>query len=139
MSCDCLYDHGKNPFIFNINKLALINTNYRTTLYTGDYMQLTLMSINVNSCVGLEKHPDNEQFIRIVRGKARILMGKEKNELNISAVADSNFAVIVPKNTWHNIINIGSVPLKLYSVYAPPHHPFNTVHRTKAEAEERGD
>ena len=61
-------------------------------------------------------------------------MGNCKDNLNYQRKIDSNYAVILPAGTWHNIINIGKTPLKLYSIYAPPEHPRGTVHRTKEEA-----
>ncbi len=63
------------------------------------------------------------------------MMGKNKTVLNHQQRVNSNYAVIIPAGTWHNIINIGNTPLKLYSIYAPPQHPFGTVHETKKAAE----
>lgn len=94
------------------------------------------MSIPVGGEIGLEMHPDLDQFIRIDSGLARVMMGRSKERLDFRRRADANFAVVVPVGTWHNIVNIGNTPLKVYSIYAPPHHPFGTVHRTKQEAEQ---
>ena len=94
------------------------------------------MNIPVHGDIGLEMHSNLDQFIRIEDGYCLIMMGKSKNFLNYQQKANSNYAVIVPAGTWHNIINIGNVPLKLYSIYAPPQHPFGTVHKTKKTAEE---
>ena len=63
------------------------------------------------------------------------MMGKNKSNLNCQLKVNDNFAAIIPSNTWHNIINTGNKPLKLYSIYAPPHHPFGTIHKTKRDAE----
>ena len=76
-----------------------------------------------------------DQFIRIESGKAKVYMGSCRNDLKEIGYANSNYAIIIPAGTWHNIVNTGSRPLKLYSLYAPPKHPFGTVHRTKADAE----
>lgn len=134
-----LRDYGDEPLIVNIDHLAKLNPNYRTALWTGKDLQVTLMSIPVRGDIGLEIHPDTDQFIRIESGRAQVLMGNSPNNLDYRKRVDSHYAVMVPAGIWHNIINIGNTPLKLYSIYAPPHHPFGTVHRTKEEAERRGD
>ena len=128
-------DNGPNPFIVNIDRLAKANQNYRTALWTGEHLQVTLMSIPVGGDIGLEMHDDLDQFIRIEDGYALVKMGKYEDQLDYQRRVNSNFAVIVPACTWHNIINVGCKPLKLYSVYAPPKHPFGTVHKTKKDAQ----
>ena len=128
-------DYGREPFLFNINHATAMNENFRTTLWTGCSMQLTLMSIPVGSEIGVEMHPDVEQFIRVEGGRAKIYMGSCRSDLREQACVDSNYAILIPAGTWHNIVNVGNCPLKLYSLYAPPQHPFGTVHHTKEEAE----
>lgn len=98
-------------------------------------MQVTLMSIPADGNIGLEVHPHTDQFICIENGCALAIMGKSKDSLCIRKKINSNYAVIIPAGTWHNIINTGNTPLKLYSIYAPPQHPFGTVHETKKSAE----
>ncbi len=93
------------------------------------------MSIDVGDDIGLEIHPKVDQFLRIEEGQGLVQMGKSKDNLNFVRNAGDDFAIIVPANTWHNVTNTGNIPLKLYSIYAPPNHPFGTVHRTKADAE----
>ncbi|MBE5040142.1 cupin domain-containing protein [Oscillospiraceae bacterium DSM 107454] len=112
-----------------------MNNNYRTALWTGEHLQVTLMSIPVGGDIGLEMHDNLDQFIRIENGYALVQMGKDPDVLNDQQRVNSNYAVLVPAGTWHNIINIGRMPLKLYSIYAPPQHPFGTVHKTKEAAE----
>lgn len=129
-------DYGKEPLIVNIDRLTKANPYFRTALWTGEHLQVTLMSIPVGEDIGLEVHPHVDQFLRIESGCALAMMGKNKNCLNYQQRVNSDFAVIIPAGTWHNIVNIGRTPLKLYSIYAPPQHPFGTVHKTKAEAEE---
>ncbi|MGN1048073.1 MAG: cupin domain-containing protein [Eubacteriales bacterium] len=133
-----LHDYGPRPFVFNIDRLSEYNKNYRTAIWTGDHLQVTLMSIPVGGDIGLEIHPDTDQFIRIESGRGLAEMGNAANKLSQRKQVGGNDAVIVPAGTWHNITNIGRVPLKLYSVYAPPKHPYGTIHETKeiAEAEE---
>lgn len=119
----------------NIDCLAKANRNFRTALRTGKHLQVTLMCIPAGSEIGVEMHPNLDQFLRIEDGCGVAMMGKCKEVLNYRKKVNSNYAVIVPAGTWHNIINTGTSPLKLYSIYAPPQHPFGTVHRTKADAE----
>lgn len=128
-------DYGAEPLIVNIDRLANINTNYRTALWTGNHLQVTLMSIPVGGDIGLEIHSHLDQFIRIESGHALVMMGKCKDDLNYRQRVDCHYAAIIPAGTWHNIINTGNSPLKLYSIYAPVQHPFGTVQRTKADAE----
>ena len=131
-----LHDYGNNPLIFNIDAITKLNTNFRTTLWTGKYLQLTVMSIPVGKDIGLEMHSYLDQFIKVESGNAFVMMGKTKENLDYCKKIDNNYAIIIPANTYHNIINIGQNPLKLYSIYAPPQHPFNTIHKTKEDAEE---
>ena len=128
-------DLGGEPQVVNIDRLAKMNNYYRIALWTGNDLQVTLMSIPVRGDIGLEMHDDLDQFIRIESGRALVMMGECNNALNYREQVDCNYAVIVPAGTWHNIVNIGNTPLKLYSVYAPPKHPFGTVHPTKEDAE----
>ena len=80
-------------------------------------------------------HEDVDQFIRIESGHAKVYTGSCCHSLCEKACVDGNYAVIIPAGTWHNIVNVGNRPLKLYSLYAPPQHPYGTVHQTKADAE----
>ena len=127
-------DYGDEPFVFNINHATNMNRNFRTAIWTGRDMQLTLMSIPVGCDIGVEMHPNVDQFIRVESGRARVYMGSCKNDLKEKAFANENYAILIPAGTWHNIINTGNCPLKLYSLYAPPQHPFGTVHRTKKDS-----
>lgn len=124
-------DYGAEPLIVNIDLFAKANQNYRTALWTGNHLQVTLMSIPVGGDIGLEMHPDTDQFIRIESGYAFVMMGKNESNLTYRQRVNDNYAVIVPAGTWHNIINVGNTPLKVYSIYAPPKHPFGTVNKTK--------
>ena len=96
---------------------------------------LDIMSIKVGEDIGLEIHPVTDQFLRIEAGQGIVKMGRTKDKLNFKANLTDEMAIMVPAGTWHNIINTGNKPLKLYSIYAPPHHPYGTVHKTKADAE----
>lgn len=127
-------DNGPAPFVDNIEMFTLENDNYRTTLWTGSNLQVTLMAIRPGHDIGMEVHMDHDQFLRIEQGQATVHMGPDENSLQ-SWQANADDAVIVPAGTWHNLVNSGDEMLKLYSIYAPPEHPHGTVHATKEDAE----
>lgn len=129
-----LKDYGTDPFTININASTIDNNNFRLALWTGSHLQLTLMSINVGEDIGLEMHPDVDQFIRIERGNAEVTMGDMKDMVSFRENLKDDDIVIIPAGKWHNIINTGNQPLKLYSIYAPANHPHGTVHKTKQDA-----
>lgn len=131
-----LKDYGPYPLVINIENATTDNNNFRTALWTGTYMQLTLMSIEPGEDIGLEMHPDIDQFIRIEAGKGYVKMGETKARMDFKATVYEDCAIIIPAGTWHNLINTGTEPIKLYSIYAPPQHPHGTVHKTHEEAEE---
>jgi mannose-6-phosphate isomerase-like protein (cupin superfamily) len=93
------------------------------------------MSIPVGEDIGLEIHPNVDQFLRIEEGQGLTLMGNSKNHLYFRQPVYDDSAIFIPAGTWHNLINTGNKPLKLYSIYAPPNHPWGTIHQTKAIAE----
>lgn len=130
-----LKDYGPKPFVINIEKATKQNNTFRTALWTGEHLQVTLMSINVGEDIGLEVHPNVDQFLRIEEGEGIVKMGDRKDRLDYQKKVYDNFAIMIPAGKWHNIINTGNTPLKLYSIYAPPNHPHGTVHKTKAMAE----
>ena len=125
-----LGDYGKNPFVVNIDRYTRINKNFRTALWTGEHMQLTLMSIPVGGETGLEKHEEHDQFIKIEEGIGFVMMGNNKDALNIQNRVNRNYSILIPAGTYHNLKNTGSRPLKLFSLYAPPAHPFGTAQLT---------
>ncbi|MDF2804318.1 MAG: hypothetical protein K0S61_4223 [Anaerocolumna sp.] len=126
-----LKDYGPQPFVVNINEATKQNQTFRTALWTGNHLQVTLMSINVGDDIGLEVHPNVDQFIRIEDGQGIVKMGRNKNRLDFQANVYDDFAIMIPAGTWHNIINTGNKPLKVYTIYAPPEHPHGVVHVTK--------
>ena len=133
----CETDHGPQPFSANIMRMARHNQNFRTAFWTGCHLQMTLMSIPPCGEIGVEMHPDTDQFIRVEEGKAIVCMGDCKDWLDIQCHLCPGDAIFVPCGTWHNIINIKNCPLKLSSIYAPPQHPKGTIHRTKEAAERK--
>lgn len=128
-------DMGPNPFVVNIEQVTEANDAFRAALWTGRHLQLTLMSIGVGEEIGLEMHPNLDQFLRIEEGQGIVKMGSSRDRLDFELFVREDYAIFVPAGAWHNLINTGSVPIKLYSIYAPPQHPHGTVHFTKAEAE----
>ena len=119
----------------NIEEATTTNTSFRKVLFTGKAMQLTVMSIGPGEDIGLERHEDTDQFLRVEAGSAHVVIGVSKDELDETHDLTAGSAVIVPAGTWHNVINTGTGPLKLYSIYAPPNHPPGTVHATRAESD----
>lgn len=137
----CITDHGPEPFVVNIEKITKQNNTYRTALWTGEHLQLTLMSINVGEDIGLEVHPHTDQFIRIEEGRGLVKMGDTENRLDFQAPVCAGYAIFIPAGKWHNLINTGRTPIKLYSIYAPPQHPHGTIQETRpiADASEHHD
>jgi len=129
-----LKDYGPEPFVVDIERATELNEAFRTALWTGKHLQLTLMSIEPGDDIGLENHPFLDQFLRIEKGKGLVRMGPTKENLNFERKVEDGYAVIIPAGYWHNLINVGRKPIKLYSIYAPPQHPKGTIHCTKADA-----
>ena len=126
-------DMGNAPTLLNMKSATSGNPFYRNTLWTGEHSQLTLMSIPIGEEIGTELHNENDQFIKIEDGIAEVFFGNSPEELSTVGRANSEYAVIIPAGIYHNIKNVGSTPLKLYSVYSPAHHPYGTVNKTKPQ------
>ena len=131
---DEIIDNGPTPVVTNVVAAALGNTNYRSTVWTGNNLQMTVMSIEPGHDIGMEVHATHDQFIRIEEGFAKVSMGPSQDQLR-TWEATSSDAVFVPAGTWHNLECTGQVTLKVYSIYAPPQHPYGTVHVTQHDAE----
>lgn len=117
-------------FLQNIEQLSLQNTHFRQVLYTGQHAQLVLMSLLPNEDIGMEVHEIVDQFLRVESGEGKVVMNGEEHPIK------DGDAFIVPAGTQHNVFNTSSdKPLKLYTLYSPPHHRDATVHKTKQEAE----
>jgi mannose-6-phosphate isomerase-like protein (cupin superfamily) len=121
----------KKGYKENIEKLTTENNNFRKVLYTGAHCQLVLMSLLPNEEIGMEVHPDNDQFFRFEKGTGKVIINE--TEYN---VADGD-AVIVPSGANHNVI-AGIDGLKMYTIYSPAHHKDGIVRATKQEAESDG-
>lgn len=129
-------DIGPRPNAFDIETATRENENYRTVAWTGKYLQVTLMSIPVGESIGLEVHPDTDQFLRLDAGSGRAVMGPAKDQLDFEQEVSDGWSVQVPAGTWHDVINTGDEPLRLYAIYAPVHHAPAIVQETSDEAEQ---
>ena len=118
-----------------IRKATLYNDYFRREMWTGEHMQITVMSIPVGGEVGKEIHEDLDQFLVVEQGTASVFMGENEAALSFVGVATEGAGILVPSGTYHNVVNDGRIPLKLYSVYAPPKHPVGTAERTKEDAD----
>jgi len=128
-----LKDYGAEPTVLDIEAYTMTNDNFRVALWTGTNLQVTLMTIPVGGDIGLEVHHDVDQFLRIEDGTAKVLMGDTEHSLTFTKTAEKDYAIFVPAGKWHNLINTGNKPLKLYSIYSPVEHPHGTVHRTQED------
>lgn len=126
-------DFGPEPFVFDIEEYTTRNETYRTAIWTGKYMQMTVMSIPAGGDIGLEMHPDIDQFLRVEAGTGIMMMGDTEDNLDFEARVEHDFAIFIPAGKWHNLVNDSDEPLKVYSIYAPGEHPHGTVHQTQAE------
>ena len=129
-------DIGPKPQCFDLENATRENMNYRVVAWSGKYLQLTLMSIPVGEDIGLEAHPETDQFLRLDAGRGRVQMGSTKDQLDFVEEVEDGWAVLVPAGTWHNVTNIGDEPMRLYAVYAPVHHASGKVQATAADAEQ---
>lgn len=132
---DLLKDHGPHPYVLDIEKATTGNENFRDTLWTGKHLQMTVMSIPSGGEIGAEIHDDHDQFLRVEAGKAHVKIGESEDKLDIDQVVEDDWAIFVPAGKWHNVLNEGDEPLKVYSIYAAPDHKPGTVHKTKEDAD----
>jgi len=117
-------------YVGSIEKQTLNNNYFRRVLFTAKNAQLVVMCLQRAEEIGNEVHHDVDQFFRIEQGEAKFVLNEKEEH-----VVHDGEAVIVPAGTFHNVINTGKGPLKLYTIYSPPNHPDGTVHKTKAEAD----
>ena len=115
-------------FVQDIEKVAIMNEDFRQVLYTAKNCQLVVMALKPNEEIGAEVHK-LDQFFRVEEGNGEAVLN------GVRTAISAGFAVLVPAGTNHNIINTGNGPLKLYTIYAPPNHRDGVVHHTRAEAE----
>jgi mannose-6-phosphate isomerase-like protein (cupin superfamily) len=122
-------------WVGNVEAATIENTTFRTVLFTGANIQLTVMRLGPGEEIGVEMHDHLDQFLRIEQGSGRVTFGSSAEHVDEEYEVADDWAIVVPGGTWHNVINTGAGDLKLYSLYAPPEHPPGTVHRTKDDAD----
>lgn len=115
-------------YVQNIEKLAIENDDFRRVLYTAKNSQLVLMSLKPQEDIGAEIHKV-DQFFRVEEGAGEAVLNGARTAIQ------AGFAVLVPAGVNHNIINTGTVPLKLYTLYAPPNHRDGVIHKSRSDAE----
>jgi mannose-6-phosphate isomerase-like protein (cupin superfamily) len=130
-----IVDNGPQPNAFDIETATTQNAAYRTVAWTGKYLQVTLMSIPPGESIGLEVHPETDQFLRLDAGRGRCVMGPARDDLTFTQDVQDGWSIQVPAGVWHDVINTGDEPMRLYAVYAPVHHAAGIVQATAAEAE----
>lgn len=127
-------DIGPRPQSFDLEQATRNNPNYRTVAWSGRYLQVTLMSIPPGADIGLEAHPETDQFLRLDAGRGRVRMGDSEDKLTFDQEVTDGWCVLVPAGTWHNVTNVGDVPMQVYAIYAPAHHKPGKIQKTAAEA-----
>ncbi|HEX6071675.1 MAG TPA: cupin domain-containing protein [Sphingomicrobium sp.] len=121
----------KRGYCDDIEMRTIENEDFRRVLYTGEHLQLVLMTLQPGEEIGEEVHPDGDQFFRVEEGSGAIDIDGRENRV------EDDFAVVVPAGARHNVRNTGSSPLRFYTIYGPPEHKDGVVQATKAEAEAR--
>ncbi|MDN2565488.1 cupin domain-containing protein [Aquibium sp. A9E412] len=116
-------------FVDDIEKLTEDNGDFRRELYTGRYLQLVLMTLQPGDEIGAEVHEDRDQFFRIEEGAGEVTID------GVATPVHADSGIVVPAGARHNVVNTGSEPLRLYTLYGPPEHVEGTVHATKADAD----
>lgn len=120
----------KHGYHNNIEQVTLSNETFRTVLYTSQHCQLVVMTLKPNEEIGMETHPDNDQFFRFEAGAGKVIINDSEY------IVGDGHAVIIPAGSQHNVINTSQTEsLKMYTIYSPAHHEDGTVHLTKADAE----
>lgn len=114
-------------YVTNIERDTVENEDYRRVLYTGSYTQLVLMTLQPGEEIGEEVHEGHDQFIRVEAGTGYAELDGARHDL------EDGSAVVIPSGARHNVVNSGSEPLRLYTLYSPPEHEDGTVHPTKAD------
>lgn len=127
-------DVGPQPNAFDLEAATTTNTHYRAVAWSGKHLQVTLMSIPVGESIGLEVHPDTDQFLRLDAGEGRARMGPSADEITFAQDVTDGWSILVPAGTWHNVTNTGDQPMRLYAVYAPVHHAPGKIQPTAMDA-----
>lgn len=115
-------------FVENIEELTERNRDFRRVLYTGRNLQLVVMSIAPGEAIGEEVHEDRDQFFRVEEGEGEVWIDGVRHRVG------EDDGIVVPQGARHNVVNTGTEPLRLYTIYGPPEHVDGTIHRTCADA-----
>ncbi|MEK7611130.1 MAG: cupin domain-containing protein [Patescibacteria group bacterium] len=115
-------------YVGNIEEKTLGNDYFREVLFTAPHSQLVVMALQPGEEIGMETHPEHDQFFRFESGHGEVVLDGEKS------LVSNGFAVVIPAGTEHNVVNTGSEVMKLYTIYSPAEHKDGTVHRTMTEA-----
>jgi len=118
-----------NDYFHDLKGEALTNNYFRHVIETGENMQVVLMSIAPGEEIGMEVHPDNEQFLLSVAGQGKVILN------GVAAEFNEGDMVLVKAGVKHNFITVGNEPMKIITLYSPPHHAPGTIHKTKAAAD----
>lgn len=117
-----------NGFVGNLEQATEQNGFFRHVLYTAAHSQLVVMALLPGEEIGMEVHPQHDQFIRFETGKGKVILGGEEYDVS------SGYGVVIPAGVMHNVVNSAEGAMKLYTIYTPPEHKDGTIHKTKAEA-----
>jgi mannose-6-phosphate isomerase-like protein (cupin superfamily) len=118
--------HG---FVGNIEELSERNSDFRRVFYTGQKLQLVVMTLKPGEEIGEEVHDDGDQFFRVEEGEGEVLIDGKRSRIKCGD------AILIPAGARHNIVNTGKKSLHVYTLYAPPEHRDRTVHATKANVD----
>ena len=119
----------KNGYVENLEGRANDNADFRRVIYTGPNLQLVLMALEPGEEIGEEVHDSTDQFFRIEEGTGEVRIDGRSTRI------ESGSGILIPAGARHNVKNTGATAMKMYTLYAPPHHADRTVERTKAEAD----
>ncbi len=117
-------------YAVDIAAAARDNDAFRRVLHTTGHTQLVVMTLQPGEDIGAEVHEHNDQVLTFVEGSVRAEVAGDTRDVGPGDI------VVVPAGTEHNFTNTGDGPARLYTLYSPPDHAEDTVHQTKAEAEE---
>lgn len=115
-------------YVTNIEEKTQANEYFRQVLFTTDRSQLVVMALRPGEEIGMEVHPEHDQFIRFEKGSGKVIMDGEES------IVSDGYAVVIPAGTEHNVVNTSQEAMKLYTIYTPPEHKDGTIHKTKQEA-----
>lgn len=115
-------------YVTNIEERTQANEYFRQVLFTTGRSQLVVMALQPGEEIGMEVHPEHDQFIRFEKGSGKVIMDGEES------IISDGYAVVIPAGTEHNVINTSQEVMKLYTIYTPPEHKDGTIHKTKQEA-----